>query len=145
MTPPGRAVSDAPHGFSVSNAIQIFTLFATLIGLLLFLAAHRFSPYTSTIADISASIPAFGLTAYRVHRMARCETTAPDLHHAWQLAMATTGKASGDAPVINAVSISATRVFILANPTNSPAEASKSEESKCAGMRRDGNREARTV
>ena len=41
VTLAGRAVLEASHDFSASNAIQILTPFATLVGLLFFLALHR--------------------------------------------------------------------------------------------------------
>jgi O-antigen/teichoic acid export membrane protein len=57
----GRAVLEASDRFSASNAIQILTPFATLVGLLAFLAAHQLNPYTAAIAYIAASIPTFWL------------------------------------------------------------------------------------
>jgi O-antigen/teichoic acid export membrane protein len=69
MTLAGRAILEASHDFSASNAIQILTPFATLIGLLIFLVLHQFTSYTAAIAYIAASIPAFWLMAYRVRRV----------------------------------------------------------------------------
>jgi O-antigen/teichoic acid export membrane protein len=69
LTLAGRAVLEASHDFFGSNAIQILTPFATLIGLLAFLGFHHFTPYTAAISYIAASIPAFWLMAQRVHRV----------------------------------------------------------------------------
>ena len=69
VTLAGRAVLEASHHFTASNAIQILTPFATLVGLLIFLCLHPFNPYTAVIAYIAASIPAFCLMAYRVRRV----------------------------------------------------------------------------
>ncbi len=68
LTLAGRAVLEASHDFSASNAIQTLTPFATLVGLLVFLALRQFNPYTAGIAYIAASLPAFWLMAYRVRR-----------------------------------------------------------------------------
>jgi O-antigen/teichoic acid export membrane protein len=68
VTLAGRAVLEAEHDFSASNAIQILTPLATLAGLLVFLGAHRLSPYTAAIAYIAASLPAFGYMLSRIHR-----------------------------------------------------------------------------
>jgi len=69
MTLTGRAVLEASHDFSASNAIQILTPLATLAGLIVFLVLHCFNPYTAAIAYIAASIPAFWLMASRVRRV----------------------------------------------------------------------------
>jgi O-antigen/teichoic acid export membrane protein len=69
ITLAGRAVLEASDEFSASNAIQTLTPFATLIGLLAFLAAHRLTPYTAAIAYIAASIPTFWLMIHRVRRV----------------------------------------------------------------------------
>jgi O-antigen/teichoic acid export membrane protein len=69
VTLAGRAVLEASHDFSASNAIQILTPLATLIGLVIFLGLHQFSSYTAATAYIAASIPAFWLMAYRVRRV----------------------------------------------------------------------------
>jgi O-antigen/teichoic acid export membrane protein len=69
VTLAGRAVLEASHDFSASNAIQILTPFATLIGLLVFLGLHRFTPFTAAVAYIAASIPTFWLMAIRVRRV----------------------------------------------------------------------------
>jgi len=69
ITLAGRAALEASHDFTASNAIQTLTPFATLIGLLVFLAVGHFNPYTAAISYIAASIPAFWLMAYRVHRV----------------------------------------------------------------------------
>lgn len=69
VTLAGRAVLEASHDFSASNAIQTLTPFATLVGLLVFLALRQFNPYTAGIAYIAASLPAFCLMAYRVRRV----------------------------------------------------------------------------
>jgi O-antigen/teichoic acid export membrane protein len=83
VTLAGRAVLEASHDFSASNAIQTLTPFATLIGLLLFLALRQLNPYTAGIAYIAASLPAFWLMAHRVRRVsarpARIETAAMKL------------------------------------------------------------------
>ena len=68
VTLAGRAVLEGSHDFSASNAIQTLTPFATLLGLLMFLALHRVNPYTAAIAYIAASIPAFWLMLVRVRR-----------------------------------------------------------------------------
>lgn len=65
----GRAVLEASHEFSSSNAIQTLTPFVTLVGLLIFVSAHRMSPYTAAIAYIAASLPAFFYMLVRVHRV----------------------------------------------------------------------------
>ncbi len=69
MTLVGRAVLEAADEFSASNAIQMLTPFATLLGLLAFLAAHKLNPYTAAIAYILASIPTFILMLGRVRRL----------------------------------------------------------------------------
>jgi O-antigen/teichoic acid export membrane protein len=69
ITLAGRAVLEASHDFSGSNAIQTLTPFATLVGLLVFLGFHQFNPYTAAIAYIAASIPTFWLMANRVRRV----------------------------------------------------------------------------
>lgn len=69
VTLAGRAVLEALHDFSGSNAIQILTPFATLSGLIIFLALHQLTPFTAAIAYIAASVPAFWLMAYRVRRV----------------------------------------------------------------------------
>jgi O-antigen/teichoic acid export membrane protein len=69
VTLAGRAVLEASHDFTASNAIQTLTPFTTLIGLLAFLALHNFNPYTAAIAYIAASIPAFCLMAHRVRHL----------------------------------------------------------------------------
>jgi O-antigen/teichoic acid export membrane protein len=69
LTLAGRAVLEASHDFSASNAIQILTPFATLIGLVIFLALHQFTPFTAAVAYIAASIPTFWLMACRVRRV----------------------------------------------------------------------------
>ena len=66
VTLAGRAILEASEEFSTSNAIQTLTPFATLVGLLGFLAAHRLNPYTAAIAYIAASIPTFWLMIARV-------------------------------------------------------------------------------
>jgi O-antigen/teichoic acid export membrane protein len=68
VTLAGRAVLEASHDFSGSNAIQTLTPLATLLGLLVFLGMHRINPYTAAIAYIAASIPAFWLMLTRVRR-----------------------------------------------------------------------------
>ncbi len=65
----GRAVLEASHDFSGSNAIQIITPFATLIGLLCFVVAHHLTPITAAIAYIAASGPAFWYMATRLRRV----------------------------------------------------------------------------
>jgi O-antigen/teichoic acid export membrane protein len=62
----GRAILEASDQFSASNAIQTLTPFATLVGLLMFLATHRLNPYTAAAAYIAASIPTFWLMVRRV-------------------------------------------------------------------------------
>jgi O-antigen/teichoic acid export membrane protein len=69
VTLAGRAILEASHDFSASNAIQMLTPFATLIALLAFLLMHQFNPYTAAIAYIAASIPTFWLMAWRVRRV----------------------------------------------------------------------------
>jgi O-antigen/teichoic acid export membrane protein len=66
----GRAILEASDEFSSSNAIQTLTPFATLVGLLAFLAVHQLSPFTAAIAYIAASIPTFWLMIRRVRRVA---------------------------------------------------------------------------
>jgi|HubBroStandDraft_1064217.scaffolds.fasta_scaffold11608_3 O-antigen/teichoic acid export membrane protein len=69
VTLAGRAILEASHDFSASNAIQILTPFATLIVLVAFLGLHQLNPYTAAIAYIAASIPTFWLMAWRVRRV----------------------------------------------------------------------------
>ena len=69
MTLAGRAVLEASHEFSSSNAIQILTPFATLVGLMIFLGAHHLNPYTAALAYIAASFPAFVFMLVRVRRV----------------------------------------------------------------------------
>jgi len=69
MTLAGRAVLEASHDFSASNAIQTLTPLATLIGLLFFFGIHRFDPFTAGLAYIVASIPAFLFMLTRVRRL----------------------------------------------------------------------------
>jgi O-antigen/teichoic acid export membrane protein len=68
ITLAGRAVLEASHQFSASNAIQTLTPFATLLSLLAFVFLHRINPYTAAIAYIAASIPAFWFMIVRVRR-----------------------------------------------------------------------------
>lgn len=65
VTLAGRAVLEASDEFNASNAIQTLTPFATLVGLLAFLAFHRLNAYTAALAYIAASLPTF------VYMMAR--------------------------------------------------------------------------
>lgn len=69
VTLAGRAALEASHDFSASNAIQTLTPFATLMGLLVFLAMGTLNSYTAGIAYIAASIPAFWFMAVRVRRV----------------------------------------------------------------------------
>lgn len=69
VTLAGRAVLEGSHDFTASNAIQTLTPFATLLGLLVFLAMHRINPYTAAIAYIAACVPAFWLMMSRVRRV----------------------------------------------------------------------------
>lgn len=69
ITLAGRAVLEASHDFSASNAIQTLTPFATLIGLLAFLSFHRLDPLQAAIAYIAACIPTFGLMIVRLPRI----------------------------------------------------------------------------
>ena len=69
VTLAGRAVLEASHDFSASNAIQTLTPFATLVGLLAFFGLHQFNPYTAGLAYIAASIPAFLFMVQRVRRV----------------------------------------------------------------------------
>ncbi len=64
----GRAILEASDEFSTSNAIQTLTPFATLIGLLAYLAVHRLNPYTAATAYVVASVPTFCLMYARVRR-----------------------------------------------------------------------------
>jgi O-antigen/teichoic acid export membrane protein len=64
----GRAILEASDEFSASNAIQTLTPFATLVGLLVFLSMHRFTPYTAAIAYIAASLPTFLFMIRHVRR-----------------------------------------------------------------------------
>jgi O-antigen/teichoic acid export membrane protein len=68
VTLAGRAVLEAEHDFSASNAIQILTPLATLMVLALFLGLHRLTPYTAAISYIAASLPAFGYMLARISR-----------------------------------------------------------------------------
>jgi O-antigen/teichoic acid export membrane protein len=65
----GRAILEASDEFSVSNAIQTLTPFATLVVLLAFAGVHRLNPYTAGTAYIAASIPTFWLMFHRVRRI----------------------------------------------------------------------------
>jgi O-antigen/teichoic acid export membrane protein len=69
VTLAGRAVLEASHEFSSSNAIQTLTPFATLIGLLLLLITHHINPYTAAMAYIAASLPVFLFMLLRVRRV----------------------------------------------------------------------------
>jgi O-antigen/teichoic acid export membrane protein len=69
MTLAGRAILEASDEFATSNAIQTLTPFATLVGLLAFLAVHRLNPYTAAIAYIAASMPTFWFMIMRVRRL----------------------------------------------------------------------------
>ena len=68
VTLAGRAVLEAAHDFAASNAIQLLTPFVTLLGLGIFLAIHPMTPFAAAMAYIAASIPAFGLMAWRILR-----------------------------------------------------------------------------
>ncbi len=68
VTLAGRAVLEAGHDFSASNAIQILTPLATLVVLLALLAGHSMNSYTAAAAYIAASLPAFWLMISRVRR-----------------------------------------------------------------------------
>jgi O-antigen/teichoic acid export membrane protein len=74
MTLAGRAVLEASHEFSSSNAIQTLTPLVTLVALLVFLVAHRIDPYTAAIAYIAASIPVFAFMLVRVRRVGLAAT-----------------------------------------------------------------------
>lgn len=69
VTLAGRAVLEAAHDFSASNAIQILTPLVTLFGLVLFLAIHPMTSYAAAVAYIVASIPAFIYMVSRVLRV----------------------------------------------------------------------------
>ena len=69
MTLAGRAALEASHDFSSSNAIQILTPFATLIGLMISLGAHHLNPHTAALAYVAASLPAFVFMLARVRRV----------------------------------------------------------------------------
>ncbi len=69
VTLAGRAVLEASHDFSASNAIQTLTPFATLIGLLLFLGFHHINPPTAALSYIIASVPAFWWMIVRLRRI----------------------------------------------------------------------------
>lgn len=69
VTLAGRAVLEASDEFNASNAIQTMTPFATLVGLLAFLAFHRLNAYTAAIAYIAASLPTFIYMIARVRRV----------------------------------------------------------------------------
>jgi O-antigen/teichoic acid export membrane protein len=66
ITLAGRAVLEASHDFAASNAIQILTPLATLVGLLLFMVQHRMNPYAAAAAYIAASLPSFCFMVSRV-------------------------------------------------------------------------------
>ncbi len=68
VTLAGRAVLEASHDFAASNAIQTLMPFATLLGLLFFLAIHRMNPYAAALAYIAASIPSFWFMVSRIRR-----------------------------------------------------------------------------
>lgn len=68
VTLAGRAVLEAAHDFSASNAIQILTPTATLVLLLVFLWTHSMTSFTAAIAYIAASLPTFLLMISRVRR-----------------------------------------------------------------------------
>ena len=68
VTLAGRAVLEAAHDFTASNAIQILTPLATLLVLLGLLAGHSMSPLTAAVAYIAASVPSFCLMLSRVRR-----------------------------------------------------------------------------
>jgi O-antigen/teichoic acid export membrane protein len=74
MTLAGRAVLEASHEFSSSNAIQTLTPLVTLVALLVFLVTHRIDPYTAAIAYIAASIPVFAFMLVRVRRVGLAAT-----------------------------------------------------------------------
>ncbi len=78
LTLTGRAVLEASHDFSASNAIQILTPAATLAGLVAFLGLQNFNPHTAAISYIAASIPAFWLMARRVRRVSAWRICAPE-------------------------------------------------------------------
>jgi O-antigen/teichoic acid export membrane protein len=69
VTLAGRAVLEASHEFSSSNAVQMTTPFATLICLLLLLVTHRINPFTAAIAYIAASLPTFVFMLIRVRHV----------------------------------------------------------------------------
>lgn len=68
VTLAGRAVLEAAHDFSASNAIQILMPLATLVALLAFLATHSMTSYTAAVAYIVACVPSFWLMLTRVRR-----------------------------------------------------------------------------
>lgn len=68
VTLAGRAVLEAEHDFSASNAIQILTPLATLAALVAFFGFHRLTSYTAAIAYIAASLPAFGYMLLHIRR-----------------------------------------------------------------------------
>ncbi|MGB7264112.1 MAG: oligosaccharide flippase family protein, partial [Terracidiphilus sp.] len=68
VTLAGRAVLEAKHDFSASNAIQILTPLVTLSGLLIIIAAHSMNSYTAALAYIAASLPSFWFMLYCVRR-----------------------------------------------------------------------------
>ena len=76
LTLTGRAVLEASHDFSASNAIQILTPLATLVGLIAFLGLHALNPYTAAIAYIAASIPAFWMMVSRVRHVCSWQFSA---------------------------------------------------------------------
>jgi O-antigen/teichoic acid export membrane protein len=69
ITLAGRAVLEASHDFLASNAIQTITPFATLIGLLAFLALHHLDPYMAAAAYIAACIPTIWLMIRGLRRI----------------------------------------------------------------------------
>lgn len=79
LTLTGRAVLEASHDFSASNAIQILTPAATLAVLVAFLGLHHLNPYTAAISYIAASIPAFWLMVRRVRRVSAWRPCRPHM------------------------------------------------------------------
>lgn len=69
VTLAGRAILEASHDFASSNAIQIITPFATLLGLVSFWFFYHLSPFTAGIAYIAASVPAFWFMTARLRRI----------------------------------------------------------------------------
>jgi len=68
VTLAGRAVLEASDDFAASNAIQLLTPLATLLGLLFFMVIHRMNPLSAAVAYIAASIPSCGVMLLRVIR-----------------------------------------------------------------------------